>query len=128
MHKSAVPASEKRMKAELRSTRHASSIHATLSNHPIEAFFLSPSCINKVIYAIGQPGRKALFCSQNCAAEYTGNRRRLRNEVAELNREPPASGEEPSFTGCVGRREWLEQHGQRCWFRCRGEASRVDGR
>lgn len=86
MHKSAVPASEKRMKAEPRSTRHASSIHATLSNHPIEAFCLSPSCINKVTYAIGQPGRKALFCSQNCAAEYTGNRRRLRNEVAELNR------------------------------------------
>lgn len=45
---------------------------------------MNPSCVNKVTYAVGQPGRKALFCSQKCASEYTVNRRALRAEAAEL--------------------------------------------
>ncbi|ACY23840.1 hypothetical protein Gbro_4719 [Gordonia bronchialis DSM 43247] len=48
---------------------------------------MNPSCVNKVTYAIGQPGRKALFCSHNCSTEYAGHRRRLRAEADELKRQ-----------------------------------------
>jgi len=86
MRKAAVTPKEPHVRAEPRSKRHASTIRSPLSNHSIEAFCLNPSCVNKVAYAVGQPGRKAMFCSQGCSTDYHTNRRRLRTEAERLDK------------------------------------------
>lgn len=84
MYKAALTPTDQPFRPAARSSRPASTLHSSLSDHSIEAFCMNPSCVNKVTYAVGQPGRKALFCSHNCSTEYAGHRRRLRAEADEL--------------------------------------------